>query len=135
MTPEETNDYSNLIARLNYWANEPCLPGPREDCKEAIDALTRLSQEEERARTECVNLINENCALKSRIAAIEAATIERCAKVCEDMAADRQALYKGKPPYHGHEDGQGEAYIMGQADGSDMCADAIRALAKKGGGK
>ena len=51
---------------------------------------------------------------------------ERCAKVCDAIAEDKWALYKGRPPYTGKEPGRASDYTQGQSDGADQCADAIR---------
>lgn len=53
---------------------------------------------------------------------------ERCAKVCQQIAADRRALYKGRTPYTGSEDGRADPHTDGESDGTEMCADAIREL-------
>ena len=55
-----------------------------------------------------------------------AAERERCAKVCDAIAEDKWALYKGREPYTGKEPGHASDYVQGQSDGADMCADAIR---------
>lgn len=35
---------SDLIKRLEYWANEPCMPGVRKDCADAIAALEAANE-------------------------------------------------------------------------------------------
>ena len=55
-----------------------------------------------------------------------AAERERCAKVCDDIAEDKWALYKGRKPYTGKEPGCASDVVLGQSDGADQCADAIR---------
>ena len=66
-----------------------------------------------------------------RIAAAEADAIERCAKVCDEYAADQWSLYKGRPPYNGSEEGRANQRVEGKSDGADACAQAIRALLPK----
>lgn len=63
--------------------------------------------------------------------AAEAAAIERCAKVCDEYAADQWSLYKGRPPYNGSEEGRANQRVEGKSDGADACAQAIRALLPK----
>ena len=58
--------------------------------------------------------------------AATAATRERCAKVCDAIAEDKWALYKGRAPYTGKEPGRASDHTQGQSDGADQCADAIR---------
>ena len=63
---------------------------------------------------------------QAAIDAAVAAERERCAKVCDGIAEDKWALYKGREPYTGKEPGRLSVYVEGQSDGADMCADAIR---------
>jgi hypothetical protein len=52
---------------------------------------------------------------------------EACAKVCEDIGEDLWALYKGRAPYTGKEEGRADMHVQGKSDGADECAAAIRA--------
>ncbi|WP_146123937.1 hypothetical protein [Burkholderia multivorans] len=54
--------------------------------------------------------------------------IEECAKVCDEYAADRFALFKGRKPYTGREPGRADPYYDGASDGADRCAQLIREL-------
>ena len=65
--------------------------------------------------------------LKRFATLIAAAEREACAKVCEGIAADRWALYKGRPPYTGSEDGRACQQTQGENIGAEDCASAIRA--------
>jgi hypothetical protein len=58
--------------------------------------------------------------------AATAAERERCAKVCDAIAEDKWALYKGRAPYTGKEPGRASDHTQGQSDGADQCAGAIR---------
>ena len=73
------------------------------------------------------NYINNeiNFAWKVWQAATEAER-EWCAKVCDAIAEDKLALYKGRAPYTGKEPGRASDHTQGQSDGADQCADAIR---------
>lgn len=51
---------------------------------------------------------------------------KQCAKVCDAISEDKWALYKGRPPYTGKENGRASDHVQGQSDGADQCADAIR---------
>ena len=51
---------------------------------------------------------------------------ERAARVCDEISADKWALYKGRPPYTGKEAGRASDFTQGQSDGADLCADKIR---------
>ena len=66
-------------------------------------------------------------------AAGQAAEREACAKVCEDIEQERYALFKGRPPYTGREDGRADHYVNGESDGAGRCAAAIRARSEEGG--
>ena len=63
---------------------------------------------------------------QAAIDAAVAAERERCAKVCDGIAEDKWALYKGRKPYTGKEPGRSSDVVQGQSDGADQCADAIR---------
>ena len=52
---------------------------------------------------------------------------EECAGACEDIELDQWALYKGRPPYKGNEDGRADMYVQGVSDGAGRCVAAIRA--------
>lgn len=56
------------------------------------------------------------------------AIIEECAKVCDEYAIDRFALFKGRKPYTGRESGRADPYYEGASDGADRCAQLIREL-------
>lgn len=56
---------------------------------------------------------------------------ERCAKACDQIAADRWNLYKGRAPYAGAEDGRAHPQTQGESIGAEACAEAIRALQNK----
>lgn len=56
------------------------------------------------------------------------AAIDRAEKVCEAIENERWALYKGRPPYTGTEQGRADNYVQGESGGACLCADAIRAL-------
>ncbi|MBR8007176.1 hypothetical protein [Burkholderia vietnamiensis] len=56
------------------------------------------------------------------------AIIEECAKVCDEYAIDRFALFKGRKPYTGREQGRADPYYDGASDGADRCAQLIREL-------
>lgn len=62
---------------------------------------------------------------------VAAAEREACAKVCDQIAADRWALYKGRPPYNGSEDGRACQQTQGESIGAEDCATAIRARGEK----
>lgn len=64
-------------------------------------------------------------------ALVAAAEREACAKVCDQIAADRWALYKGRPPYNGSEDGRACQQTQGESIGAEDCATAIRARGEK----
>ena len=56
------------------------------------------------------------------------AAIDRAEKVCEAIENERWALYKGRPPYTGTEQGRADNYVQGESDGAGLCVNAIRAL-------
>lgn len=56
-----------------------------------------------------------------------AAEREACAKECDDVCANFYALYKGRPPYTGKENGRGDPIADGASHGAEKCAAAIRA--------
>ena len=58
-------------------------------------------------------------------------TIERCAKLCEEYGDDKRALYKGRHPYTGNEEGRADPYVDGVSDGALYCCDAIRSMLPK----
>lgn len=62
--------------------------------------------------------------------AAEAAAIERCARWCDEYAADRWSLYKGRAPYKGNEEGRANPLIEGESDGASACAEGLRSLLK-----
>lgn len=68
---------------------------------------------------------------KSAWSAYKAATnaaLARAEKACEAIENERWALYKGRPPYTGTEQGRADNYVQGESDGAGLCADAIRAM-------
>jgi len=70
-------------------------------------------------------------ASKDGLARFANAVMEEAAKVCETLANDRWALYKGRAPYTGYEKQRASDYTQGESDGADHCAAAIRALKDK----
>lgn len=60
-------------------------------------------------------------------AVIAAAEREACAKECDEVCANFYALYKGRPPYTGKENGRGDPIADGASHGAEKCAAAIRA--------
>jgi len=60
-------------------------------------------------------------------ALVAAAEREACAEVCDDVCANFYALYKGRPPYTGKENGRGDPIADGASHGAEKCAAAIRA--------
>ena len=54
--------------------------------------------------------------------------LAKAAKACDDISADKWALYKGRPPYTGQEPGRASDFTQGQADGADLCSKAIKAM-------
>lgn len=60
--------------------------------------------------------------------AATAAALERAEKACEAIEIERWALYKGRPPYTGTEQGRADNYVQGESGGAGSCASAIRAL-------
>lgn len=69
----------------------------------------------------------DDAALRERIEAAKAEEREACAKVCQTYGGDRRALYKGRPPYKGSEEGRASPYVDGQSDAAYDLAEAIRA--------
>lgn len=59
--------------------------------------------------------------------AATAAEREACANVCEEIESERWALYKGRSPYNGREEGRADPHIQGMSDGAAACEAAIRA--------
>lgn len=47
---------------------------------------------------------------------------KECAQACTVISADQWALYKGRAPYTGTEEGRASEYVQGQSDGADLCA-------------
>lgn len=68
--------------------------------------------------------------LEAKVAAAEAAAIERCARWCDEYAGDRWDLYKGRAPYKGNEEGRANPRIEGESDGASACAEGLRSLLK-----
>jgi hypothetical protein len=66
-----------------------------------------------------------------QIAMLLAHEREQCALVCEGIENDQWALYKGRPPYKGNEDGRADTHVHGVSDGAGMCAAAIRARSQE----
>lgn len=56
--------------------------------------------------------------------------LEEAAKLCDTYAEDKWALYKGRPPYTGREDGRANQHVEGLSDGAENCAEGIRSLIK-----
>jgi hypothetical protein len=59
------------------------------------------------------------------------AALDRAEKVCEAIENERWALYKGRPPYTGTEQGRADNYVQGESGGAGLCVTAIRALKDK----
>ena len=53
---------------------------------------------------------------------------EEGAKLCDEYANDKWALYKGWTPYTGREEGRANHHVQGESDGASNCADDIRKL-------
>lgn len=67
------------------------------------------------------------------ISAIRAATEEEraaCALVCDTIADDKHAQYKGRPPHAPNNEHRADPHTEGEGDGADLCAAAIRARTK-----
>ena len=80
---------------------------------------------------DCNKYLDESGPCVSYVEVWEAATLaerQRCAKVCDDYATDRYALYRGRPPYTGKEAERYTPHVEGMSDGADVCASMIRAL-------
>jgi hypothetical protein len=56
--------------------------------------------------------------------------VRDCVKRCEAIETDQWALYKGRPPYDGTEEGRADNYVQGKSDGAGMCAEALRSQLK-----
>lgn len=54
------------------------------------------------------------------------AATERAAEVCDEYAGSRWALYKGRPPFDGSEEGRADPHVQGESCGAEDCADLIR---------
>lgn len=54
------------------------------------------------------------------------AATERAANACDEIAADRWNLYKGRSPYSGREEGRASSQTQGENLGAEACASAIR---------
>jgi len=52
--------------------------------------------------------------------------MQDCIKTCESIENDQWALYKGRPPYNGTEEGRADNYVEGKSDGAGMCVEALR---------
>lgn len=52
---------------------------------------------------------------------------EACAKACDTVAENKWALYKGRAPCCGNEDGRAHPQTQGESIGAEECAAAIRA--------
>ena len=75
----------------------------------------------------------EHSDLIERFAALVAAEErEACAKICDNYAADRWNLYKGRPPYSGMEKDRANPETQGECSGAEYLADQIRARGEKG---
>lgn len=57
----------------------------------------------------------------------QSAEREACVMVCDEIAEDKWALYKGRPPYKGNEAGRADPHYQGMSDGASECGAAIRA--------
>lgn len=53
---------------------------------------------------------------------------EACAKICDEIEADKWALYKGRKPYNGSESGRADMCTQGESLGAGDCATKIRKI-------
>ncbi len=60
-----------------------------------------------------------------------ALVLEEARIECDRISTDRWSLYKGRKPYTGQELDRASDFTRGQADGADLCEQAIRALKDK----
>lgn len=98
----------------------------REKAKEAQQMLSDMHA------AEVADLRRQLASIEQEATAKAVAdTIERCAKLCERYGDDKRALYKGRHPYTGNEEGRADPYVDGVSDGALYCCDAIRALLTK----
>lgn len=59
---------------------------------------------------------------------VAAAKRDACVMACDKISADQWALFKGRAPYTGREEGRASEYVQGKSDGADDCANAIREM-------
>lgn len=98
----------------------------RKACEKSANWLSPNYVGSDEARQLCyaaIALPSDDTALREMIAAER----EACAKVCQAYGADMRALYKGRPPYKGDEEGRASPYIDGQSDAAYSLMEAIRA--------
>ena len=72
-----------------------------------------------------------DAALDRFAALVRAEALEEAEAVCEKIAVDKWALYKGRAPHTGQEPGRAADFTQGQSDGAELCEQAIRALKDK----
>lgn len=62
------------------------------------------------------------------VAEQRAAVVEReaCAEMCDAIADDKHAQFKGRPPHEPNNPHRADPYTEGESDGADLCAAAIR---------
>lgn len=70
-------------------------------------------------------------AFKDRMKRFADLVLEEAVRVCDEIAEDRWALYKGHAPYTGYEEQRASDHTQGESDGADHCVYAIRALKDK----
>ena len=73
-------------------------------------------------------LVRQQASYEAEIKVEIDAALERAAEVCEAIENERWALYKGRQPYTGTEQGRADNYVQGESDGAGLCVTAIRAL-------
>lgn len=66
--------------------------------------------------------------LERQLELVRNAVLEEAAVKCAEIAEDRWAAYKNRPPYEGNETTRYSLHTEGESDGADSCAAAIRAM-------
>jgi len=74
-------------------------------------------------------VINTACAatIAAAIRAAIAAEREACALVCNAIADDKLAHFKGHSPHAPNNDHRADTYTEGESSGAELCAIGIRA--------
>lgn len=94
------------------------------------DGIIRMAREAGGSRWEvdwCFEMENLERFFHLAYAAGAAAEREACAVLCDDIEVERWALFKGRTPHTGQEEGRASNYVQGESDGAGKCAAAIRA--------